>query len=86
MTTLPQAPGADPMLGGTAPASINDHGQIVGGAIDAQGGSRGFLLEDSTFTMFDGTHGASYTRALDINNHGQIVGDYGTRPVARALP
>ena len=86
VTTLPQAPGADPTMGGTSPASINDHGQIVGGAIDAQGGSRGFLFEDGTFTMFDGAPGAAYTRALDINNRGQIVGDYGTRPTGSALP
>jgi len=33
--------------------------------------------------MFKGTRKAIYTRALDINNRGQIVGDYGTRPSAR---
>ena len=77
------APGARrrPDGGRNGTRSINDHGQIVGGAIDAQGGSRGFLLERGVFTMFDGTPGAAYTRALDINNQGEIVGDYGTRPV-----
>jgi uncharacterized membrane protein len=44
ITTLPEAPGADPASGGTQPASINDRGQIVGLAYDAQGGSRAFLL------------------------------------------
>ena len=86
VTTLPQAPGADPMMGGTVPTSINDHGQIVGAANDAQGGSRGFLLERGVFTMIDGTAAAAYTRAVDINNHGQIVGDYATRTSTSARP
>jgi uncharacterized membrane protein len=81
-TTLPQAPGAEPTMGGTQPASINERGQIVGLAYDARGGSRAFLLERGRFSLFDGTDNASYTRALDVNNRGQIVGDYGTRPAA----
>jgi uncharacterized membrane protein len=84
ITTLPQAPGAEPTMGGTQPASINDRGQIVGLAYDARGGSRAFLLERGRFSLFDGTDDATYTRALDINNRGQIVGDYGTRPAAGA--
>jgi hypothetical protein len=80
ITTLPQAPGAEPTMGGTQPASINDRGQIVGLGYDARGGSRAFLLERGRFTQFDGTDDAAYTRALDIDNRGQIVGDYGTKP------
>jgi uncharacterized membrane protein len=80
ITTLPQAPGADPGAGGTQPAMINDRGQIVGVAYDARGGSRAFLLDHGAFRLLDGTRDAIYTRALDINNRGQIVGDYGTRP------
>jgi uncharacterized membrane protein len=81
VTTLPDAPGADPASGGTQPASINERGQIVGLAYDGRGGSRGFLLERGSFRLIDG-RAATYTRALDINNRGQIVGDYGTKPLA----
>jgi uncharacterized membrane protein len=80
ITTLPEAPGADPMSGGTQPAMINDRGLIVGVAYDARGGSRGFLLDRGAFRLLDGTRDATYTRALDVSNRGQIVGDYGTRP------
>jgi uncharacterized membrane protein len=78
--TLPDVPGADPMMGGTQPAAINDSGQITGLAYDAQGGSRGFLLEDGDLTTIDATPDAVFTRPLDINNRGRIVGDYGTVP------
>jgi hypothetical protein len=80
ITKLPEAPGADPVSGGTQPAMINDRGQIVGVAYDARGGSRGFLLDRGAFRLLDGARGATYTRALDISNRGQVVGDYGTRP------
>ena len=74
-------------MGGTQPAAINDRGQIVGLAYDGRGGSRGFLLAGGVFTPLDGTRDAPYTRALDVNNRGQIVGDYGTRPaIAGAGP
>ena len=86
VTTLPEAPGADPTVGGTLPSSINDHGQIVGGALDAQGGSRGFLLERGVLTLIDGAPDAVYTRALDINNRGRIVGDYATKPPGGLRP
>jgi hypothetical protein len=81
VTTLPEAPGADPASGGTQPASLNERGQIVGLAYDAAGGSRAFLLERGRFTMIDGPEAVD-TRALDIDNSGQIVGDYGTKPPA----
>jgi uncharacterized membrane protein len=83
VTTLPEAPGADPASGGTQPVGINERGQIVGLAYDARGGSRGFLFERGRFSTIAGP-GATYTRALDINNRGQIVGDYGTRPSVAA--
>jgi hypothetical protein len=82
IATLPDAPGAEPTMGGTQPASINDRGQIVGLGYDARGGSRAFRLERGRFTLFDGSGDATYTRALDVNNRGQIVGDFGTRPPA----
>jgi probable HAF family extracellular repeat protein len=83
VTRLPEAPGADPASGGTQPASVNERGQIVGVGYDSRGGSRGFLFERGRFTLLDGTGDATYTRALDISNRGQIVGDYGTRPPVR---
>jgi uncharacterized membrane protein len=64
----------------TATLGLNDPGQIVGLAYDSRGGSRGFLLDRGVFTPLDGVCDATYTRALDVNNRGQIVGDYGTRP------
>jgi probable HAF family extracellular repeat protein len=82
--TLPDAPGADPAMGGTQPAALNDRGQVVGVAYDSRGGSRAFRLERGVPRQFGGP-GAVYTRALDINNRGEIVGDYGTRaPAASA--
>jgi uncharacterized membrane protein len=81
VTTLPDAPGAEPGSGGTQPASINERGQIVGVGYGAQGGSRGFLFERGLFTPIDGPS-AIYSRVLDINNRGRMVGDYGTKPPA----
>jgi uncharacterized membrane protein len=80
---LPEASGADPAMGGTYPHAINERGQIVGGVYDSQGGSHGFLLERGRFKLIGGPD-ATYTRALDINNRGQIVGDYGTKPPSGA--
>jgi uncharacterized membrane protein len=82
VTTLPEAPGAAPTMGGTQPGSINDRGEIVGLAYDAQGGSRGFLLKRGVLKPIDATRDAVFTRPLDISNRGKIVGDYGTRPPA----
>jgi len=67
-------------MGGTQPASINNRGQIVGLGYDSKGGSRGFVLDDGELTMIDATPDAVFTRPLDINNQGRIVGDYATKP------
>jgi hypothetical protein len=81
VTTLRDAPGSAPATGdATLPAGINDHGQIVGAVYYADGGSRGFLLNRGRYRLIDGTRNAAYTRALDINNRGQIIGDYATKP------
>jgi uncharacterized membrane protein len=81
VTTLPEAPGADPAIEATIPDAINDRGQIVGGVVDSQGVTRGFLLERGRFRLIEGPD-AVYTLARDINNRGWIVGDYESkRPV-----
>ena len=81
VTTLPEAPGADPAIEATVPSAINDRGQIVGGVIDSQGVTRGFLLERGRFRLIEGSD-AAYTLARDINNRGWIVGDYESkRPI-----
>ena len=79
--TLPDAPGTEPAMGGTQPAALNDRGQVVGVAYDARGGSRAFRFERGVLTQVDGPR-AVFTRALDINNRGEVVGDYGTRAPA----
>lgn len=79
--TLPDAPGAGPAMGGTQPAALTDRGQIVAVAYDARRGSRAFRFERGVLTQLDGP-GAVFTRALDINSRGEIVGDYGTRAPA----
>lgn len=81
--TLPEAPGADPTGGGTQPTSIDERGQVVGLAYDANGGSRAFRLQHGRYTLFDGPE-ATYTRTTDLNNRGQIVGDYGAEPSSTA--
>jgi hypothetical protein len=81
VTKLPDAPGVDPAEGdATLPTSINDRGQIVGEMYDAQGGDRAYRFERGRYTFIDGSPDAVYTRALDINNRGQVVGGYGTKP------
>jgi hypothetical protein len=71
-------------MDGTQPAALTDRGQVVGVAYDSQGGSRAARLERGVPTQFGGPR-AVYTRALDINDRGEVVGDYGTRaPAASA--
>ena len=56
----------------------------MGLAYDAQGGSRGFQLRGGELTPINTAPDAVFTRPLDIDNRGRIVGDYGTRPPAGA--
>jgi uncharacterized membrane protein len=70
----------------TVPVGINDHGQVVGAwaAPDATvnpvngelGPTHGFLWDRGRFKKFD-IPGATTTAPYEINNRGQIVGNYG---------
>jgi uncharacterized membrane protein len=70
----------------TLPVGINDRGQIVGGwvgpdaTVDPVTGElfpvHGFLWEGGRFKKFD-IPGAITTAPYEINNRGQIVGNYG---------
>jgi probable HAF family extracellular repeat protein len=55
------------------PTGINDHGQIIGFCGDLCGGGS-FLYTDGVFTLIR-FPGAISTRAVGINNEGQIVGE-----------
>jgi len=64
---------------------INNAGQIVGDYIDLSGQVHGFLYPGGSFSAIDvpsaatttiDIPGAKFTRALGINDAGQIVGDY----------
>jgi uncharacterized membrane protein len=69
----------------TLPLGINDRGQVVGGWVgpDATvnpvtgqtGPVHGFLWEKGRYRKFD-VPGATTTAAYEINNRGQIVGNY----------
>jgi len=65
------APGAAPDA--TAANGINARGQIVGGYVDVNGNSHGFLAEGATFTQLD-CPGALRTMAWAIDSAGQIAG------------
>lgn len=77
------APGADPLLGGTFPTSINDLGAATGSAYDSNGVSHGFVrARDGKLTQFDNPQAGSAvnqgqgTNPLTINDQGVIAGTY----------
>ena len=58
------------------PIGINERGQIVGSYTDADGTTRGFLLDwRGRFASID-VPGSTGTQAEKINNRGQVVGVY----------
>jgi len=60
----------------TLAADINKTGQIVGRYSGISGLVHGFLLSGTTFTSITVPPGALWTRAIAINDGGDIVGDY----------
>ena len=62
---------------GTQAAAVNDHGQVVGSSLNANGESRAVIWQDGKITdlndLIEGANGVVLTRAVAINNHGQIV-------------
>lgn len=67
------APGAA-VPGGTVPACMNDHGEIVGNFVDGAG-RHGFMLIKGVWTQLD-VPGAVLTVTQGINNAGLVVGAY----------
>lgn len=54
---------------------INDHAQIAGDYIDANGDVHGMILKGTDLTTFDAPNGNT-TQGFGINNHGVVVGWY----------
>ena len=54
---------------------INDHGQVVGGYIDKNGGSHGLLHSDGDFASIDVPDSVS-TIVFGINNQERLVGSH----------
>ena len=54
---------------------------MVGGVVNADLSSDGFhRSRNGRVTMIEAPDEATYTRALDIDNQGDIVGDYDAEP------
>jgi uncharacterized membrane protein len=60
----------------TSATGINDHGQITGSSVDADGGIRGYLRDRRGRLTDIDVPGAVATAPAGINNRGQIVGRY----------
>jgi YD repeat-containing protein len=77
------APGSDPLVGGSFPLSINFSGAATGFAIDTNGVSHGFVrTRDGKLTLFDDENAGSEanqgqgTSPVSINDWGVIAGTY----------
>jgi probable HAF family extracellular repeat protein len=62
---------------GTVATGINDAGEVVGGYVDGNSHSHGFLWDPTHgFTTFDVPDAHNFTSIQGINDSGQIVGYY----------
>ena len=73
-----------PEATGTVANGMNNVGQIVGFYDDNMGRGHGFLYDRGNFTSFD-FPGSRLTSLTDINDDGQIVGDYLADDVAQSF-
>lgn len=59
--------------------SINDAGQMAGGATDIEGREHATIIDFNTMDITDlGTFGAEYAQGTHINNMGQVIGHFGS--------
>ena len=66
---------SDPLgVKGTFASAINDHGQVVGWYVDANGVDHGFIESGGIYTTIDDPLGVKGTVVTGINNSDQIVG------------
>ena len=68
-------PETDQNTGGTVAWGINNSGTIVG-RVSTIDGAFGYRYDQGTFTLIN-VHGAIATEVFNINDRGQLVGDYG---------
>ena len=52
----------------------------MGDYVDAAGTTHGYVLDGGDFTTLDAPGATTYTGPWDINNRGEIVGEYDTEP------
>jgi probable HAF family extracellular repeat protein len=74
-------------LGGaeSTATSLNDRGQVVGYASVANGHDHAFLWENGAMSDLGTLAGGDVSRAHDINNHGEVVGE-AWEPDGNAIP
>jgi len=68
---------------GTQALSLNNKGQVVGSYTDSAGNSHGFVYDERTkaFQPADDPDGVGTTVVNGINDHGDLVGFFGTAPI-----
>jgi probable HAF family extracellular repeat protein len=66
----------------TQALGLNNKGQVVGDFMDQDGNTHGFVWTQANgFTTIDEPNGVGTTIVNGINDHGDLVGFYGTAPI-----